>query len=118
MPPLLDYRFDGAVQYFLKQKHQSEIPQLHIAEHKPNNMRIPLQMIFLLVTVAVISCKPSADITGTWKNPNADAQSMTQELLWSAQSQTYSPDNLSSVAREFSAVLVSKMEKDGVIKPQ
>jgi hypothetical protein len=42
----------------------------------------------------------------------------TEQLLWSAQSQTYSPDNLSSVSIDFSAVLVRKMEKDGVINSQ
>ena len=40
------------------------------------------------------------------------------KLLWSAQSQTYSPDNLSSVSREFSSVLVKRMEKDGVIESE
>lgn len=40
----------------------------------------------------------------------------TEELLWSAQSETYSPGDLTSVSRGFTAVVIDKMEKDGVIK--
>lgn len=39
----------------------------------------------------------------------------TEDLLWSAQSHTYSPDNLSSVTKDFATVLISRMEKDGII---
>ncbi len=41
----------------------------------------------------------------------------TEELLWSAQSETYNPQSLNSFAKEFAEVVVSKMEKDGVLNP-
>lgn len=41
-----------------------------------------------------------------------------EELMWSAQSQTYSPGDLTSAARDFAGVLVDKMEKDGLIAPR
>ncbi|MEO6305492.1 MAG: hypothetical protein ABIP51_20180 [Bacteroidia bacterium] len=42
--------------------------------------------------------------------------SQTETLLWSAQSQTYSYDGLSSFSEKFSNVIVNKLKKDGVIK--
>jgi hypothetical protein len=39
----------------------------------------------------------------------------TEELIWSAQSATYNPVNLTAFSREFAGIIVSKMEKDGVI---
>lgn len=40
----------------------------------------------------------------------------TQKLIWSAQSKTYSYDNLGPFAKEFASVIVSKMKEDGVLK--
>ena len=40
----------------------------------------------------------------------------TEELLWSAQSETYSPGDLSSVSRGFTAVVLNKMEEDGIVR--
>jgi hypothetical protein len=39
----------------------------------------------------------------------------TEELLWSAQSETYNPTGLADFSKEFSVVVLEKMEKDGVI---
>jgi hypothetical protein len=39
----------------------------------------------------------------------------TENLLWSAQSETYTYSGLSSVSKEFATVIVSKMAKEGVI---
>jgi hypothetical protein len=39
----------------------------------------------------------------------------TEELLWSAQSQTYNPSGLSDFSRDFASVVLNKMEKDGVL---
>jgi len=39
----------------------------------------------------------------------------TQELLWSGQSQTYNPGSLSRFSKEFATVVVSEMEKAGVL---
>jgi hypothetical protein len=43
---------------------------------------------------------------------NAD----TEELLWSAQSETYNPTGLSDLSKDFASVVVTKMKKDGVLK--
>jgi hypothetical protein len=43
-----------------------------------------------------------------------DAKS--EELLWSAQSETYNPANLESFSREFATAVLDKMEKDNVLK--
>jgi hypothetical protein len=40
----------------------------------------------------------------------------TEELLWSAQSETYNPGNLSGFSKDFASVVITKMEEDGVIK--
>lgn len=40
----------------------------------------------------------------------------TEELLWSAQSETHSPGDLSVVSRGFTAVVIDKMEDDGIIR--
>lgn len=39
----------------------------------------------------------------------------TEALVWSAQSTTYNPDNLASFSKDFANLIISKMEKDGVI---
>jgi hypothetical protein len=39
----------------------------------------------------------------------------TEELLWSAQSETYNPRGLSDFSRDFASVLIKKMEKDGLL---
>lgn len=43
--------------------------------------------------------------------------SKTETLLWSAQSQTYSYEGLTSFSKKFSKVIVKQMKKDGVLKP-
>lgn len=40
----------------------------------------------------------------------------TEELLWSAQSQTYNPSGLANFSADFSSAVLKKMENDGVIK--
>jgi hypothetical protein len=40
----------------------------------------------------------------------------TEELLWSGQSETYNPGSLTEFSKEFSLVVLAKMEKDGVLK--
>lgn len=39
----------------------------------------------------------------------------TEELIWSAQSETYNPNNLSSFSEEFAQAIVEKMEEDNII---
>jgi|SRR5690606_12532122 len=39
----------------------------------------------------------------------------TQQLLWSAQSQSYNPQSLPGFAKEFSKVVVSRLEQDDVL---
>lgn len=39
----------------------------------------------------------------------------TEELLWSAQSETYNPKSLPDFAKEFSKVVVSRMEKESLL---
>lgn len=39
----------------------------------------------------------------------------SEELIWSAQSETYNPSDLASFSAEFAAVVVGKMREDGVI---
>ena len=41
----------------------------------------------------------------------------TEDLVWSAQSKTYDPDGLTQFSEDFSKVVVTKLKKDGVIKP-
>jgi hypothetical protein len=41
--------------------------------------------------------------------------SITEELVWSAQSKTYSYDGLAPFAKEFASLMVSQMKKDGII---
>jgi hypothetical protein len=43
-----------------------------------------------------------------------DAKS--EELVWSAQSETYNPGTLSQFSNEFADVVVTRMRKDGVLK--
>jgi hypothetical protein len=40
----------------------------------------------------------------------------TEKLVWSAQSKTYSPDELNNFSKEFAVVIVNKMKADGVLK--
>lgn len=40
----------------------------------------------------------------------------TEELLWSAQSETYNPDNLRDFSKNFTNVVITKMEKDGILR--
>lgn len=40
----------------------------------------------------------------------------TENLLWSAQSETYNPSGLASFSKEFASVVLAKMEHDGVIR--
>ena len=40
----------------------------------------------------------------------------TQKLIWSAQSKTYSYDNLEPFAKGFASVIVAKLKEDGVLK--
>lgn len=40
----------------------------------------------------------------------------TEALLWSAQSETYSPGSLSPVSRDFVAMVIGRMEADGIIR--
>jgi hypothetical protein len=42
----------------------------------------------------------------------------TEELLWSAQSETYNPASLNSFSKEFAEVVVLKMQKDGLLANQ
>jgi hypothetical protein len=42
----------------------------------------------------------------------------TEELLWSAQSETYNPSSLDSFSKEFAEVVVQKMQKDGLLTDQ
>ena len=39
----------------------------------------------------------------------------SEELLWSAQSQSYSPEDIESFAEEFSEVTIARLHKDGLI---
>ena len=39
----------------------------------------------------------------------------TKELLWSAQSETYNPSSLEDFSEEFADVVVSRMERDGLL---
>jgi hypothetical protein len=39
----------------------------------------------------------------------------TEELIWSAQSETYNPSDLSSFSAEFASIVVAKMREDGVL---
>lgn len=43
-----------------------------------------------------------------------DAKS--EELVWSAQSETYNPGTLSQFSKDFAAVVVERMKKDGVLR--
>ena len=40
----------------------------------------------------------------------------TEQLLWSAQSESYNPSNLPDFADEFAKVVVSRLENDGLLK--
>jgi hypothetical protein len=40
----------------------------------------------------------------------------TEELLWSAQSESYNPNSLSDFSKEFASVVLKKMESDGVLQ--
>jgi hypothetical protein len=40
----------------------------------------------------------------------------TEELLWSAQSETYNPSTLAAFSKDFANVVVTKMKNDGVLK--
>jgi hypothetical protein len=42
--------------------------------------------------------------------------SSTEELIWSAQSQTYSYDGLATHSKEFSNIIGEQMKKDGILK--
>lgn len=42
----------------------------------------------------------------------------TEELLWSAQSETYNPNSLSTFSKEFAGVVIAKMKQDGVIRSE
>jgi hypothetical protein len=39
----------------------------------------------------------------------------TEELIWSAQSETYNPSDLSSFSAEFASIVVARMREDGVL---
>lgn len=39
----------------------------------------------------------------------------TEELLWSAQSQTYNPKNLEKFSKEFSEIVITRLKKDGLL---
>ena len=41
----------------------------------------------------------------------------TEELVWSAQSETYNPDDVSGFSRELADILATKLTKDGVVRP-
>jgi len=43
--------------------------------------------------------------------------SKTEKLVWSAQSKTYSPDDLQPFAKEFANIIAAKMREDGVLPP-
>ncbi len=40
---------------------------------------------------------------------------VTEKLIWSAQSKTYTPADLKSFSKEFSNIIVSRLKKDGII---
>lgn len=40
----------------------------------------------------------------------------TEELIWSAQSETYNPKNLSGFSQELANIIANKLEKDGIIR--
>jgi hypothetical protein len=40
----------------------------------------------------------------------------TEELIWSAQSETYNPTSLAQFSKEFASVIVTRMKKDGVLR--
>lgn len=39
----------------------------------------------------------------------------SEDLIWSAQSQTYDPDGLTQFSKDFAEVVVTKMKKDGIV---
>jgi hypothetical protein len=41
--------------------------------------------------------------------------SRTEDLIWSAQSETYDPANLSAFSKEFSEIITARMQKEGVL---
>jgi hypothetical protein len=41
----------------------------------------------------------------------------TEELVWSAQSETYNPDNLSGFSSELANIIADKLMKDGMVSP-
>jgi hypothetical protein len=41
---------------------------------------------------------------------------VTEELIWSAQSETYNSASLNGFSEDFASVVISKMKKDGVLK--
>ncbi len=41
---------------------------------------------------------------------------LTEKLIWSAQSRTYNPAGLEKFSKEFAAIIVAKMKKDGILK--
>ncbi len=42
--------------------------------------------------------------------------SATEQLVWSAQSRTYNPTDIKSFSKEFSKIIVAKLEEDGMLK--
>lgn len=40
----------------------------------------------------------------------------TEELLWSAQSETYNPGGLRDFSKDFTSAVIAKMEKDGILR--
>jgi hypothetical protein len=40
----------------------------------------------------------------------------TEELVWSAQSETYNPNSLTGFSKEFAQIVFAKLQKDGLIK--
>ncbi len=42
----------------------------------------------------------------------------TEELVWSAESETYNPENISGFSQELANIIANKLEKDGIISGQ
>lgn len=42
----------------------------------------------------------------------------TEEILWSAQSKTYNPDNIEDFVQSYTEALIKKLEKENMIKPE
>ncbi len=42
---------------------------------------------------------------------------VTEKLIWSAQSEIYNPTNIEKTSQKYTELMITKMEKDGILKP-